>query len=549
MLLFLFSQAIQYYLDPVVVVGAPIDSVPYVVETYGEEEMKNAQDVGEYLRENTATPFSFYGYPGSISLPVLDGVSSTHTQVMLNGIPINDPFNGGFDLSLLPVSSTGKLEVVRGAFSSFGGASGMGGVVNVVLRKREGVEANTLLGGKGGIHTKHLSLRSGWKVKEIFLGMDGSAVIDSGYRTNTGMKGLGVHGVLEFSPVEMHVLYSYKRNGCPGPLPLDTTLGDATSPNDWMKSSFFSWDAVVRKGVVFIHPYAVRSYLFYHGDWLEEEYTSTRLGIKGGMRIENLKIFGEASVDTVESTVYSGMEKKTGVSLEYSKLFAPGLLIFNGRYAYSSLHHGNYSFTCGFVFYPVEGLKVGISCGRGYRNPTLLELYYPGFGNPELEPEEAWFYSVTLEKWGISLSFVETHAQRLITYGADWRPYNTDSARIRSFYADARRNFGPFGFGASLRFSHKKDVFPGLEYSIFLKGKKNQFEGGISLRGAAERSELEPYKVVDAWMSASWKMLGVLLRVENVLGEEYTEFPGYGWDRGYPAPPGPRFYVGIEVKK
>jgi len=44
----------------------------------------------------------------------------------------------------------------------------------------------------------------------------------------------------------------------------------------------------------------------------------------------------------------------------------------------------------------IKGYDLKLLYGRAFRAPSFLELYDPGFGNPDLEPEEVDTYQVSL---------------------------------------------------------------------------------------------------------------------------------------------------------
>ena len=61
--------------------------------------------------------------------------------VLLDGVPFDDPFGGWVYWTALPMESAERIEVVNGASSSLYGSYAMGGVLNVVTRRRSGVRS------------------------------------------------------------------------------------------------------------------------------------------------------------------------------------------------------------------------------------------------------------------------------------------------------------------------------------------------------------------------------------------------------------------------
>lgn len=91
-----------------------------------------------------------------------------------------------------------------------------------------------------------------------------------------------------------------------------------------------------------------------------------------------------------------------------------------------------------------EGLTVSSYGRRAYRIPTFNELYYAGFGNTDLEPEDAWLADIGAEfnmrpsefwKIGVKADIFCNWLQNKITAAPSpedpniWLPYNIDKVR------------------------------------------------------------------------------------------------------------------------
>lgn len=94
---------------------------------------------GIYMRGST---FDLTRPGNSVGALTMRGIpGSTRTMVIVDGVPLNSPFAGTIDYSIIPSTGLDRIEVVPGAFSSLYGTSAMGGVVNIISKaptKREG---------------------------------------------------------------------------------------------------------------------------------------------------------------------------------------------------------------------------------------------------------------------------------------------------------------------------------------------------------------------------------------------------------------------------
>ncbi len=131
-------------LAPVVVTASrlPQDSatLPLTVETYSAATLLDAPalTLDDTLRRSAA--FSLFRRTGSLTAnPTAQGVSlrgigpsgASRALVLLDGVPVNDPFGGWVAWSKLPLNALDRVEIVRGGGSSAWGGSSLGGVIHL----------------------------------------------------------------------------------------------------------------------------------------------------------------------------------------------------------------------------------------------------------------------------------------------------------------------------------------------------------------------------------------------------------------------------------
>ncbi len=115
--------------------------VPASVNVLGHEDIRQSPAVvaDDVLRQ--IPTFSLFRRTSSLaSHPTAQGVSLrgvgpsgvSRTLVMLDGVPINDPFGGWVYWSRIPLETAERIEVVDGSSSSLYGNYAMGGVINVI---------------------------------------------------------------------------------------------------------------------------------------------------------------------------------------------------------------------------------------------------------------------------------------------------------------------------------------------------------------------------------------------------------------------------------
>jgi len=155
------DQAIR--LDPVVVTvtrteqragDAPAD---VTVLTRQDIDRSPSQALDDLLRQ--VPGFSLFRRTSSlVGNPTTQGVSlrgigpsgTSRALVLLDGVPINDPFGGWVYWDRIPLQGVEQVEVVRGGGSSAWGNYALGGVINIITRKP--VERAALFDGSYGNH-------------------------------------------------------------------------------------------------------------------------------------------------------------------------------------------------------------------------------------------------------------------------------------------------------------------------------------------------------------------------------------------------------------
>lgn len=141
-------------LEEVVVTGTrtPVpgkeSSLSYTVITDKEIQERQVFRAEEVLRGVPGAIMSQSGSRGGATSSFLRGGNANMTQVLFNGIRLNDA-GGDFDWNALTVDNVERIEVIRGPMSALYGADAMTGVVNLVTKKGTGPPSLTLTGSWG----------------------------------------------------------------------------------------------------------------------------------------------------------------------------------------------------------------------------------------------------------------------------------------------------------------------------------------------------------------------------------------------------------------
>ncbi|MFP4147345.1 MAG: TonB-dependent receptor domain-containing protein, partial [Halorhodospira sp.] len=216
-----------------------------------------------------------------------------------------------------------------------------------------------------------------------------------------------------------------------------------------------------------------------------------------------------------------------------------------------------------------DSLQARASYGTAFKAPTFNDLYQPGAGNPDLEPEASESYEVGMRGsyanhyW--DLAAFQTEVDDLIDWVSQdptdptmWSPRNVDEARIRGAELEAGTEWQQWQLSGALTYLDHEDRGTGNE----LPRRPNQSVrididrelGDLSLgatgiaRGrsyddAGNDTRLSGYSLLNLRTSYAitpdWTLRGTL---ENALDKDYETADGYNQ-------PGRAVYVSLHFNQ
>src|SRR6266404_3021582 len=130
--------------EPVVVSATrfdiPLDRSPASVSVISSEdlEQKQIERVSDALREVPGLAVVQTGTPGQLTSVFTRGLRSEHTQVLLDGIPINQGLQGAFNFADLTTDDIDRIEIVRGPQSTLYGPRALAGVIQIFTKQGTG---------------------------------------------------------------------------------------------------------------------------------------------------------------------------------------------------------------------------------------------------------------------------------------------------------------------------------------------------------------------------------------------------------------------------
>jgi outer membrane receptor protein involved in Fe transport len=115
----------------------PEDEAPASVSviTAQDFEDKQTERVADALRQVPGLSVVQTGSPGQLTSVFTRGLRSEHTQVLIDGVPINQGLAGLFDFADLTIDNIDRIEIVRGPQSTIYGPRALAGVIQIFTKQ------------------------------------------------------------------------------------------------------------------------------------------------------------------------------------------------------------------------------------------------------------------------------------------------------------------------------------------------------------------------------------------------------------------------------
>jgi vitamin B12 transporter len=430
-----------------------------------EIERRQSKDMTDVLRGLPGVAVSNSGGPGQPTSVFLRGTEADQTLVLVDGIRIGSATLGTAPWQNIPIDLIERVEVVRGPRSSLYGSEAIGGVIQLFTRADQGgplrgrwtVRAGTygtaaISGGlAGGVDTDYGSgwfdLGAGFERTEGFNACDGEPFVGGcfvdepdadGYDSGNGLARAG----WRFSD-QMEVGATFLRSV--GSVEYDGTLFSGNEndtalqvasgrivarPLDlWTSTLVFGQSLDYSKIYLdnsFLNRFDTRSAQV---SWQNDiAFATDQLATIGadyvGERIDTNPVYDETSRDN------------TGVFGQYLGQFGAAEVQLSLRHDDNEQFGGHTTGNAGVGYRFDNGIALSASYGTAFQAPTFNELYYPGFGNPDLDPEQSRSGEIGIAgphafgRWAVNV--FQTDLDDMIAFDATSNaPENIDEARIR----------------------------------------------------------------------------------------------------------------------
>lgn len=531
----------------------------------GEIAALQATTVLDLLRTVPGVAVMRSGGPGDVASVFTRGTSSTQTLVLWNGVPLNDPYFGGFDWAHLGSEGVERVEVVRGPLSTLYGSDAVGGVVQLITGTAPGARLSLEAGERGyargalgagidrGPLDLDLDLAAAHAIDDGLLDNDdyttSSALVEARREAREGFS-LGLLARLQESelgiPRSGALLTPRRRQRAESlelAAPLSAVAGawrfDALLSRTEASFRFRDPDAGfssndtdserLRARLVAAYELDDARWLGAGGDWREETVT-------------NVNTFG-TNLDDAERSGWSAFAQLHASGERWS---AEAALRRDEDDAFG----GEWSPSAGLRWAPTEAASLRASYGEGFRAPSLGELFFPFSGNPDLAPESSRSVELGIDlrrgDWAIDLALFDQRVEDLIEF--DLQTFtNVNRGETRSRGAELVVGWSRDELSARFAGTYldAEDEATGLELlrrpresaSLSLGWRPAPWSWRLLVTHVGERADLdpatfarasnEPYTTIDLMVRWSRPRIEPYARLLNLADERYEEVLGF----------------------
>ena len=471
----------------------PVRHVTSAVEIITGEQMqqRKLKTVVEALRLAQGLAVFQSGGPGTLAQVRMRGGTPQQTLVLIDGAIVNSATDGTYNFANLTTDNIDRIEILRGSQGMMWGSDAMGGVVNIITKRgretpnisafaeygsfatlREGA---SVTGKKGPVDVA--ATLSRWDTSSFSaINYRRGAAERDGFHNWQGSTKLGVElpkdGRLEFNFRWMDGITNLDGTTF-NPVTSDfdpaDVLGAKTQrkqyvytgsylqpiTNWWSQrltlaratDSFTTNSGTVERNVVTGAvgiPFALSSEIDTTSnrlEWQHDVQIVKPLSVTAGYQFreqmgENLDTL--TSTTTLPRKIISSNAGFAEAKLNlWDRLFGTAGIRQDEYNVFGSAT--TYRATGGYL-HKETGTKLRGSYGTGFRAPTINDLFFPGFGNPNLQPEKS-------KGWDMALDQSLFNDRVVLSVGYFWTRYQ--NLILSVFDPAGVCSFSLFGFCAA----------------------------------------------------------------------------------------------------
>jgi len=414
--------------------------------------------------------------PGGVANFSVRGTGSQHTQVVWEGIPINDPMLGQTDLSTISLSGISNVRVLYGAAGLTNNSGGIGGTIELMpqgKRTTNGFDGKlNLYAGSFGTYGVSVQLRDRYKmvfgstsveyqtaknnfpyrnlasIQQEEKELEHAAIERIGFTKSIGVQ------VNQRNTLKASVYFAQVDRAFPPTMLMASTKETLFDRDIW---ATLNWKRVGERSRISV----TSSYIYGQQDYFDNnEYTFNHLyqANKNLIRYKlnlgydlHLEVGGDVFNETAKSDSAYRQEphwrfwQAAFASLKY----VPKKWVAAQALVREDLIDGAFSPVQGLVgveVKPTKWLSAKGNVSRNFRAPTLNDLYWVPGGNPDLKSESGFSWEAGLGfkfkskrfRFNAEVTYFQSEIDNWVIWlpdGSLWTPQNKRAVSVKGVEA------------------------------------------------------------------------------------------------------------------
>jgi len=587
----------SYAINEVVVTGTRSETdvrhLPMTVSVVGRPQLEASQQASVLPVLNSQVPGFFStsrgvmgygvatGASGQMSLrgiggPAQAGLPTTGLLVLIDGHPQYMGLMGHPIADAYQTMMAERVEVLRGPASVLYGSNAMGGVINIVTRKMQEDGVNTSINiGAGSYGTLQTEATNRIRKGRFSSTVTASYNRTDGHRADMGFEQYGGYAKLGYDFTDNWKLWG----------DVNITRFNATNPGS-VSRPYIDNDQRITRGMTsfalenhYEKTSGALSFFYNWGDhWINDGYQpggkpldyrfNSNDQMLGVSWYQSLQLFKGNRVTVGADYFHFGGEawnkfsdghRETSADKSLNEVagyvdFRQDIVTWLTLNAGARVDHHSQTGTefipqAGLAFHLPKDAEIKAMASKGFRNPTIREMYMFPPQNPDLKPEKLWNYELSFSQrlmenrlsYGVNVFYINGENLILrLPNPAGSGMLNQNSGEIENWGAEANIGYrfnSTWGVTANYSWLHMENpVLASPEHKLyggvnFRKGRWSASTGIQYVKGLYTDLDAGTKENFVLWdMQGNFKAthyLSFYVRGENLLAQRYEIIAGY----------------------
>jgi vitamin B12 transporter len=391
---------------------------------------------------------------GQVSGVFMRGANGNHTLVLVDGMRINSATTGTTALENIPLNQIERIEVVPGQLSGLYGSDAIGGVIQIFTKSGKYAQGANITAGIGSYNTHAASGGINGAIKDTEFSLNFGYFDTAGFDATKSTIPFGLHNpdkdgyrntnisgkvAQHFGQDNEIGLTAFQSEG-------HTHFDSGPATDDVNRQTISAYSVYSRNQINSVWQSLVRA-----GESTDD--LSVTGAFPGFFRTRQPQFTWQNNVKLGPGTAIAGVEylaqyvtsdtayTKTDRSIEsafagYAGDYEKHGWQANIREDRNSQFGDHVTGTLGYAYRLTSSLRLRAGAGTAFKAPTFNDLYYPGFSNPNLLPEQSRSTEVGLNYQignnRFSATHFDNHITDLIIFDPiTFTPQNLSQAKIK----------------------------------------------------------------------------------------------------------------------